>query len=122
MVPVNKCSVQDVKRVSSIEAILHNTECSGRNEMDSHADTIVVGNNCIVLELSRRNVSVSLCSEEYALIDDIPIATVATAYDCPDFCQVFILIFNEALYFGKGMAHTLLCPNQLRAYRVSDGG
>ena len=75
--------------------------------MDSHADTIVVGNNCIVLELSRRNVSVSLCSEEYASIDDIPIATVATAYDCPDSGQVFILIFNKALYFGERMAHTL---------------
>jgi hypothetical protein len=41
------------------------------------------------------------------------------AYDCPDSGQVFILIFNEALYFGERMAHTLLCPNQLCAYGVT---
>ena len=89
--------------------------------MDSHADTIVAGNNCVVLELSgRKNVSVSPFLEEYALIDNIPIATVlTTAYDCPDSGQVFILVFNEALYFGERMAHTLLCPNQLRAYGVT---
>ena len=108
-----------MRRVSSIEAISHNTERSGRNEMDSHADTIVAGNNCVVLELSGRNVSVAPFSEEYASIDDIPIATVATAYDCPDTGQVFILVFNEALYFGERMAHTLLCPNQLRDYGVT---
>ena len=79
---------------------------------------IVAGNNCVVLELSGRNVSVAPFSEEYASIDDIPIATVATAYDCPDSGQVFIIVFNEALYFRERMAYTLLCPNQLRAYGV----
>ena len=74
---------------------------------------------CVVIELSGRNFSVSPFSEEYASIANIPIATVATAFGCPDSGQVFILIFNEALYFGERMAHTLLCPNQLRAYGVT---
>ena len=48
----------------------------GRNELDSHADTIVAGGNCIVLEPTRRKVSVAPFSDEYPAIEDIPIATV----------------------------------------------
>ena len=95
---------------------------AGRNELDSHADTVVAGDNCVVLEPTGRTVSVSPFSDEYDSIDDIPIATVATAYDCPTTGQVYVLVFNEALYFGSRMDHTLLCPNQLRDYglRVED--
>jgi hypothetical protein len=46
---------------------------------------------------------------------EIPIATVATAYDCPFTGKVYVLVLNEVLYFGDKMNHTLLCPNQLRA-------
>jgi hypothetical protein len=41
---------------------------------------------------------------------------VATALDDPATGNVIILYINEALYFGDKMSHTLLCPNQLRAY------
>jgi hypothetical protein len=53
---------------------------------------------------------------------DVPVATVATAYDCPTTGKTHILVINEALYFGDKMSNTLLCPNQLRAngIRVDD--
>lgn len=86
----------------------------GRMELDSHADTIVGGSNCVVIETTGRNVSVLPYNDEYESIDNIPIATIATAYDCPLSGQVYILVFNEALYFGERMKHTLLCPNQMR--------
>ena len=55
-------------------------------------------------------------------MEDIPIVTVATAYDCPTTGRVFVLVINEALYFGDKMQHSLLCPNQLHAngLRVDD--
>jgi hypothetical protein len=87
-------------------------------ELDSHADTIVGGNNCVVLDTTGRTVSVSPFSDEYDAIQDIPIAAIATAYDCPDTGQVYILVFNEALFFGSRMTHSLLCPNQLRAHGI----
>jgi len=46
---------------------------------------------------------------------DIPIATVATAWEDPKTGKVTILVINEALYLGDRLGHTLLCPNHLRA-------
>ena len=81
--------------------------------MDSHADTCVAGNNCTVLEYTGRNATVEAYSPDYPS-KEVPIATVATAYDCPGSGETFILIINEALYFGDTLSFSLLCPNQLR--------
>ena len=87
--------------------------------MDTHADTCVAGANTVVLDLTGKQVSVTpFCEEEYEPIAEIPIATVATAYDCPDTGKVWVLIINEALYFGSKMTNTLLCPNQLRQHGI----
>ena len=92
-------------------------------ELDTHADTCVAGANTTVLDLTGKTVSVTpFCESEYEAIDEIPVATVATAYDCPATGKVYVLVINEALYFGARMNHSLLCPNQLRAngVRVDD--
>jgi hypothetical protein len=54
-------------------------------------------------------------SDEYKAIKDIPIATVATAWDDLAGGPTVILVVNEALSFGDRMNHSLLCPNQIRA-------
>ena len=84
----------------------------GQCEMDSHANTCVAGNNCIVLEYTGRHATgcVEAYSPDYPS-KQIPIATVATAYDCPDSGATFVLIINEALYFGDTLSFSLLCPN-----------
>jgi hypothetical protein len=80
----------------------------------------VAGSNTVVLDLTGKVVSVSpFCDSEYQSIEDVPVATVATAYDCPVTGKVHILVINEALYFGEKMKNTLLCPNQLRANGVN---
>ena len=89
----------------------------GRCEMDSHADTCVAGNNCTVLEYTGRNATVEAYTPDYPS-KEIPIATVATAYDCPDSGETYVLIINEALYFGDTLSFSLLCPNQLRDNEV----
>jgi hypothetical protein len=55
-------------------------------------------------------------------IKDVPIATVATAWDDPATGDVFVLYIHEARYFGVRMSHTLLCLNQLRTngWKVQD--
>jgi hypothetical protein len=59
-------------------------------------------------------------SDDYDAKTDVPIVTACTAYQHPETGQVYILILNEALWFGDkdGMDHTLLNPNQMRNYQI----
>ncbi len=98
-------------------------DVAGRTELDTHADTCVAGRNTVVLDLTGKVVLVApFCEAEYDTMQDVPIATVATAYDCPRTGRTLVLIINEAIYLGETIEHTLLCPNQLRAngLRVND--
>ena len=100
-----------------MEAKIEDINSEGRLELDTHADTCVAGANTVSLDLTGNHLSVTpFCEVEYESITEIPIATVATAYDCPDMGRVWVLIINKALYFGSKMANTLLCPNQLQQY------
>jgi len=86
-----------------------------RSELDSHADTCVAGANTTLLWYTDHKVSVSPFIGEYKPLEDVPIATVATAWDNPFDGSTIVLIIHEALYFGSRMPYSLLCPNQLRS-------
>jgi len=49
-------------------------------------------------------------------MNNIPIVTAATAFDDPSTGQTKILIIGQAIYMGDKVQHTLLCPNQMRAF------
>ena len=85
-----------------------------RSELDSHADTCVAGSNTVPLYFTEHKASVSPFIGEYSPIPDVPIASVATAWDDPKDGSTIILVIHEALYFGDRMPHSLLCPNQMR--------
>jgi hypothetical protein len=87
-----------------------------KSELDSHADTCVAGANAVPLWYTDAKVSTSTFIGEYMPLENIPIATVATAWDSPMDGSTIILVINEALYFGDRMDHSLLCPNQLRDF------
>ena len=70
------------------------------------------------LWFSDDKVSVSPFIGEYAPLQDIPIASVATAWDSPVDGSTILLVINEAFYFGDRLGHSLLCPNQLRDFGV----
>ncbi|MGH3054467.1 MAG: hypothetical protein ACRDL7_05760, partial [Gaiellaceae bacterium] len=46
---------------------------------------------------------------------NVPIVKAGTAYDDPYNGITYILVLNQALYFGEKLENTLLCPNQMRA-------
>jgi hypothetical protein len=52
--------------------------------------------------------------QSFTPIPEVPVATVATAWDHPVTGQTFILIIHQALYFGKQLDHLLINPNQIR--------
>ena len=91
---------------------------SGINECDTDADTCCLGKNFIVYKYTRRTADVYAFDKSYAPSTNVPIVTGATAYDDPISGRTFILLFNEALYYGSRMDHSLFNPNQLRMYGI----
>ena len=88
----------------------------GHMELDSHADTIVLGANCVILSHTGQRCEVMPYSDTYNAITDVPVVTGATLWTSPHDRDEFILIFNKALWMGNTLQHTLVNPNQLRAY------
>ena len=62
-----------------------------------------------------RECDVSPYSEDYSPVTGVPIVTAATVWQSQYTGQEFLLVFNEALWMPT-MPHTLINPNQLRAF------
>jgi phage antirepressor YoqD-like protein len=69
-------------------------------ELDSHADTVVAGATCKVLEFTEHSCDIYLYSDQYEPMKSVPVAKVATAYDHPLTGETFRLVFGQALYLG----------------------
>ena len=78
--------------------------------MDSHADKTVVGRNCAIIKYTDRSCDVSLFSDKYNPMKDVPIVSAATGYTSANGMN-YILIFNEALYIPE-TTHTLITSNK----------
>ena len=85
-----------------------------RAELDSHADTGVGGTNTLMIHDTGQRATVVGFSPSSESHEDIPIGTVVGAYDCPETGQTFILVWNQWLYFGERLPHSLINLNQLR--------
>ena len=101
---------------SSVSQPSPNTE--GINECDTDADTYCLDRNFTVYKYTRRTADVYAYDKSYSPATNIPFVTGATAYDDPNLGKTFILIFNEALFYGNKMDHSLFKPNQLRKFGV----
>ena len=90
----------------------------GRMEFDSHADTIVLGNNAIILQYTSRECDVSPYSDSYEPIRNVPIVQGPTSITSATTGETLILVFNGAIWMGDHLDHSLLNPNQLRHYGI----
>jgi hypothetical protein len=91
---------------------------SADNECDTNADTCCLGKNFIVLNATFRTADVYAYDASIKPIENVPTVSGATAYDDPITGHTFILVFNESLYYGDKLDHSLINPNQLRAYGI----
>jgi hypothetical protein len=82
-----------------------------RTSLDSHADTCCGGFNTIALVLTGEKVNVFPFSENLPAVQEVPIATVLTIWECPKTGELWMLVIHEALYFGDRLKESLLCPN-----------
>ena len=74
-----------------------NEQKFGRCELDSHANTIVAGSNCVILQYTRKECNVKPYGDDYESVSNIPIVHAATAWQSTHTEQTYILVFNEAL-------------------------
>ena len=103
---VRRATTRRVARIQSGEATVYN-----KMEMDSHADTVVLGRNCVILSYTGRECDVSPYTDSYEAIKGVSIVTGATAWTSQVDGQTYILVFNEALWMGDVLDHSLLNPN-----------
>eukprot|EP00804_Cyclotella_cryptica_P002136 CCRYP_006553-RA/>CCRYP_006553-RA protein AED:0.41 eAED:0.40 QI:0/0/0/1/0/0/2/0/181 len=69
-------------------------------------------------ELPRQACNVSRFHQSFDSIKIVPVAQVATAI-ITDSGATFVLVVDEALIVGNTMTHSLINPNQIRAYGIS---
>ena len=94
------------------------SEHDGGNECDTNADTCCLGRNFVILQSTFRTADVYAYDTSIQPIENVPIVTGATAYDDATSGRTYILVFNEALYYGEKLDHTLINPNQVRSYGI----
>jgi len=100
--------------VSRSQSHIHVTNIA-RCELDSHADTCALGQNFLPLAFTGRVCDVSpYNATAYQPERDVPIVSAATAFTCQRTGQTYILVINEALWFGDRLENSLINPNQLR--------
>ena len=88
------------------------------NETDTNADTCCLGQNFIIISYTSRTADVYPYDTSYKPIQNIPIVSGATAWTNADDHITYILVINEALYYGNKLNHSLINPNQIRANAI----
>lgn len=107
--------IESMKR--SVSSVAHSHKPAfghvARTDLDSHADTCVLGKNFLVIEYTNQSCDVRgfANTSEHR---QVPIVTGATAFVRPDTGENVILIVNQALYLGEHVEQSLLNPNQIR--------
>ena len=112
-------STERTTRNSIISSIAHKFRTpkrsdyyTGRSKLDSHADIMVAGRNCIIINYTDRTCTVSPYNEdEYKPVTGVPIVQAATGYTSKG-GRNYILILNEALSMSS-LDHSLWNPNYM---------
>lgn len=87
-------------------------------EIDSHADTHCFGANFLPILFAGKVCDVGAFSDTFHTLKDIPICTACTAIDDPVTGITTILEFPQGVWMGDTMKHSLINPNQCRAYGI----
>ena len=99
-------------------APVHVNHTSSRAEFDSHADTCVLGPNFIMLSDTGQTCTVNPYLSSYQAVNNIKIISGATAIQHHVTGEIYILVYNQSLWFGDNpnMTHSLINQNQVRAH------
>ena len=82
-------------------------------DLDSHADTCVVGKNALIIHILNKKVNVTGFDPSLGKVKDLDLVSAALAYDCPETGETVILMIHQAVHVPT-MINDLLCPMQMR--------
>ena len=113
----NASNVQSKRKVASYESTsdisVPSDGTTSDCEADTNADTCCLGSGFIPIAFTNRTADVYPYDSSYHPVTNVPIVSGATAYDHSD-GNTYVMVFHEALYYGKKLSHSLMNPNQLR--------
>ena len=67
-------------------------------ELDSHANMVVLGNHCTVVQETGKCANVNAFLSEVQALPKVPIVDAALAYDCPFLLKMYILVVKGFLH------------------------
>ena len=85
----------------------------GRTDLDSHADSPVVGINAKILSYTGKYVNVWGFTKALGRKSKVPVVNAAATYTCEYTGESLVLLINNALYF-EDMKHNLIPPFMIR--------
>lgn len=91
----------------------------GKIELDTHADTSCLGANFVPIMYTSQVCDVYPYSDSYQPKENVPVVTGVTAYDDEETGFTYLLEFNQCLWMGDELDHSLINPNQVRAHGIS---
>ena len=77
-----------------------------------------MGKNYVILKNTSRTPDVYAYVTSIKPLEGVPIVSKATAYDDLGTNTTYILVINEDLYYSNDLDHSLINPNQVRAYWI----
>ena len=102
---------------NDIHTASEQTHTTNRNEIDTCADTCVLGKGWTMISTTGQVCDVKGFHNDYDAKKDIPICQAASLWTAED-GRKYILIVNEGLFFGQQLDHSLINPNQARHYGI----
>ena len=82
-------------------------------ELDSHADTCVVGKNTLITHSYGRMVTVTGYNPSLGQVTNLDIVSAQVAYELPNSSDVVLININQCVHVPK-MENNILCPIQLQ--------
>ncbi len=93
---------------------IESTDYNGhyRSEIDSSSDTFCCGKGWVVDSYTGIQADVGGFHDSMETVKNVPVATCLSAFDHSG-GHTYILVANEALFFGETMEHSLIPPAQV---------
>jgi hypothetical protein len=101
-----------IERSTGMTALNMDDKTEHPTDLDSHADTCVVGMNALIVHVLDKKVNVSGFDPSQGKVKDLNLVSAALAYNDPVSGEVIILMINQAAHVHT-MVNDLLCPMQM---------
>eukprot|EP00957_Ditylum_brightwellii_P128157 9774960-Ditylum_brightwellii.AAC.1 len=90
-----------------------------RNEIDLHTDTCCAGANWHVIDFTGEFCDDNPFLDSYEPVQEVPLVKYTTVFTDKGDGAEMLLMADQMLWFETQLPHSLINPNQIRAYGIS---